>query len=379
MRVRQSHFIKVLFIVVLGGPSLASETEETIKRLETIKAGYEAAQAPLVNLELEGRVTEVWGKVGGEEPAPVWRNFHWVVKGSRWRFECDYDPKLNQAAPRNYRVCDGTRSISLDTNAVHIFPNYKTRRLIDTNIVSRYAAPIWNREDFENVTTGMSTCIDLLRSGKIASHREILVIVEDNGLWQIDMRHRGNADLGPRWQLWINPTRGWNLVHSKSRNGVEKNNPYFEIEETSCNYTETAPGVWTLGSGKYRFERTGSRAVEQHDDGVMYAAIEVIKTRFGQFPYDDKNFTMESLPIPKGSQVLDYRKDPPVAYHFGEPPLSEEEMRKYAKDLLDPEGIAKVRAAPLTGISMSTWFILVNVVGICVLLGMYVAMRRRAH
>ena len=72
------------------------------------------------------------------------------------------------------------------------------------------------------------------------------------------------------------------------------------------------------------FPKTGSRYVSETGNvaraegriGASHNGFVVEELLIGDFDYDGSQFVMESLPIPKGSQVEDHRVVPPLMYEI---------------------------------------------------------------
>lgn len=306
-------------VLVSSGP----DVDEVIAFLRKIRDGRRQAKDRSADLLVRGRtsrVNESWKKDLGERtaemlPPPDWCQFLLVHKGGKRRFDQEYIQTYAGAEQLAtvYRLLDGEAFYKLDLNALEIL------RVDDEVATWHSLADAYFRYDqvhdglnYRPVDAACQTHIDRITEGKDGKYwkSRILRCFEEDGLLGVendrDPKQVAGETTHDRVAFWIDPRRGYHVVRSLVEHGEPGGSLHYR-ERTEVGLAEAEPGVFFTKRATTFVAETGTVARRDDRAGWLRTDMEVTSVKVGNFPYQERLFRLESLPVPKDVHVTDHR------------------------------------------------------------------------
>ena len=326
------------------------EADQVVAVLERIKAGYVAASAPLENVRTRGRFSRVikpWKPADGEQteqsmPTPDWHPFFLVERGSKRRYELEY--RILGAVPSTGKVNvvmnqDGI--FKLDERQMFILNLKRSKSDWSDIAVGPYSETLaYDGRRYGPIDVVCDALIETARgrgdTDWTKSHWT-LRCREEKGQILVEQLHYGELPEGRlrhTFSFAVDPKRGFRTTRFNRRWGGPGQNLDYE-ERREVQIDEILPGVFFQRRGRHFVRNLGKAPEKEATAGWALAQFVVDDIAVGDFDYDDKNFSVESLPIPKGADVEDRRVDPPLHLKFGEAPLNEQILQAAQRSRID--------------------------------------------
>lgn len=323
-------------VLVAPGP----DTEKVIEFLQRIMKHESSNQGVFRNIRAKGRVSLVRKNVAPKDRtkvdphglAPDWCEFSFLKYGTKQRYEQEYIYYGGDGQRHKnpiYRLADDQAFYRLNGNGLDI-ENLTAENgswAMDTVNFSIYEL-VDDGRGLEPLATTLQHLIDRLNGKEDYFKRKnrFLRCYEDQGLLVVDNVCGPNtpvSKLGSRYTFWVDPTKGYRVIASKSQVGAP-GRALFSTTESKNVFKEYAPGIFFISAGECILGHFSEPKNRTERTDWTRCNLEINEVAFGDLDFDSTIFSADSLPIPNGCPVADYRKDPPTRFIFGKSPLSEQ-------------------------------------------------------
>jgi hypothetical protein len=237
-----------------------------------------------------------------------------VHKDGKRRFDEEYvqtHPEAEQLATV-CRLMDGEVFYKLDLNALEI--------LKAEDEEATWQSLAWSYFSYDQAHDGLNyrpvdvacqTYINRITEGKDGEYwkSRILRCYEEDDLLVVengnDMRAPGQTTRS-RLAFWVDPRRGYHVVRSLVEHGGPGGNLHYR-ERTDVEFVEARPGIFLAKRARTFVADTGMVARRDGRAGWLRRDMEVTSVKVGDFPYQERLFRSESLPVPKDVHIIDDR------------------------------------------------------------------------
>jgi hypothetical protein len=342
-----------------------------VEFLKRIQSGHQDANRPLANILVRGRISQVnvkWQRGMAEPTAetmrPEWLSFTLVQKNDRRRYEQMHLDERELV--KVVRLIDSEAYFKLDPSSMDIVGLEQQEMTWNTDIANCFFyEQVHDGKNFQPLLGACQTLIDRL-NGKsdLARDYEIRCTTHHDGLLVVELSLDGN-----RRSFWVDANKGYRVVKTAIHVGESGRN-LFHRDESTVSLQEIAPGLFYAENATNFVTETGTVAQRDGSAGWLKRDLAVDEIRFGDFEYDEELFQHSSLPINMGTNVTDWRFDPPLTFVYGREPLEEQILRAAML-----EGRP---AIPYRSHGLRSYLVWANVV-VVTIIGLLIAWRRLAY
>ncbi len=317
---------------VAPGPQLP----EVISFLEEIISGYEKSSMQLANIKVKGSVIRFENKVAAKGDSVETKAssiaeqlpFLLVQKNGLGRYEQDYFARSDDPESRTtaYRLMAQDGFYKLDGTMMYILP--RTNQPDEADTWANLNGAVLN---FEEVFDGaryvplVMECRSLISqlNGEQSKNNwdpalQMLVCSKKGSIMTVAKAEGPAVPENRRGYLFsftMDASKGYRLIQmARHAGGGGRGLNYSHFTELTLQ--EFYPGVYFPKTGSKYVSETGNVARAEGQDGASHNGFAVDELLIGDFEYDASRFAMDSLPIPKGTQVEDQRVDPPLTYEI---------------------------------------------------------------
>jgi hypothetical protein len=281
-----------------------SNPREVVKTLRMIKAGYEASNTEK-NVLMKGKIYYVQRAEEGKtihetsRDDPDWLDFTYARKGDRWRYEQQFSRDLTVQLTR---LCDSDYiyradgRVGQDINTLVVAPNTDRVASAYAGFMARFYLLDAHSSGYENVPAAMDTMINLVESEKKEEDGKRIEVIEKAGVFEISRSNGKWCEMTVR----IDPNQGFHMTSSNLLQNWQGG--LTSVTSTEVKFEQVKPGFWLPRNAE----------IHGNDSGIVLESKLVIdEYSVGDFEFDERLFTKESIKLAPNARIDDMTFTPP--------------------------------------------------------------------
>ncbi len=305
---------------------------EVIAFLEEIISGYVKSSGQLANIKFKGSVIrfENKGDAAEAKASSIAEQlpFLLVQKNGLGRFEQDYFARSDDPQSRTtaHRLMAKDGFYKLDGTMMYILP--RTNQPDEAETWANLNGAVLNFEEvfdgtrYVPLVMGCRSLISQLKGeqpGNSWDPSQRMLVCSKKGSLMTVAKAEGpvvpETKRGYVFSFTVDTSKGYRLIQTaRHAGGAGRGLNYSDFTELTLQ--EFYPGVYFPKTGSKYVSETGNVATAEGRDGASHNGFVVDELLIGDFEYDASRFAMDTLPVPKGTQVEDQRVDPPLMYEI---------------------------------------------------------------